>query len=358
MPFVHSALCGLAALMFPFVGNCTPNNPTLPQAAKVQNPYQQGGFESGMVVLLYKKDYTDMADLNWKLDLLFDRLISLRINSVSLTWPIYTKGVFSSTLEEGAETPSIEAIRLFIRKASVLGFLITLRPIIDEHSIMAQGKYEWRGTIRPSNVDLWFTSYTSLILEYAKLGEAEGANVFVIATELTSMERYADRWRTLIANIRMVFKGKLTYSSNLGVSVNMPWDALDFIGVDAFFPLDTGSKKDATTADMIEAWQPWVSEMKVRSAAIGKPIVFTEIGSASQSNAHTRPWLWMLGNKLDLENQRRYYEAACSVWKPRLQGIYWWDTTIWMMMDDPLKDKTFLPFGKPAEAEIANCYKK
>ncbi len=320
----------------------------------VIHPYQPGAFRAGINVIFYRRDYTDLSDLNWKLDILLDRLANDHVNALSLAWLLYTDGVWANSLYYGKETPSNEAIALFIKKASERGFAVMLRPLIDEQSIVANGRFEWRGTIRPNNVSAWFLSYTTLLSSYAEIAQTKGAESLVIATELTSMEKYPKKWTEVIAEVRKKFKGSLTYSSNQGISSTMPWQELDFIGVDAFFKLDAPS--NATQEQMESAWRKWVGPLKKRANELGKTLVFTEIGSTSQKGAHGRSWVWDHKSGLDLENQRRFYASACSVWKPRLNGMYWWATDIWIP-EKPLEDQYFTPMGKPAEQEIAVCYK-
>lgn len=327
---------------------------TFPSRAET-NPLQPEKFEAGVNVLFKKSDFADIGELDWKLDTLFDRLQVLRVNAVSLSWLVYTDGVRSNTLYRGLETPPDEALAFFIKKAVGQGFRVIVRPIIDEQSISADGKDEWRGTIRPRNVGEWFESYTVLLLEYAAIADAAGAVSLAIATELTSMEEHINQWRELIAKVRQKFSGKLTYSSNQGISEEMPWDALDFIGVDAFLKLDT--PQNATVEDMVRAWQKWVPRLERRASQLDRPLVFTEIGVTSQKKAHRRSWVWDHRSGVDLEDQRRFYASACTVWKPRLAGIYWWavNANLWVV-EDPLTDKGFTPMGKPAEAEILKCY--
>ncbi len=315
-------------------------------------------FQAGMNIILRNSDFSDLSELDWKVDALLQRLTSININSLSLTWLIYTDGVRSNDLFVGDDTPSLEAITLFVSKAKAAGFTVMLRPLIDEQAITASGKDEWRGTIRPRNVEAWFESYGNLLVSYASLAKSLEADSIVIATELTSMERYPDNWRKLIGKIKEVYAGQLTYSSNQEVSLKIPWDALDFVSVDAFFRLST-PRNNASTEDMIVALERKVKAIAAAAIKIGLPLVFTEIGSTSQKNAHKKTWVWDHKTKVDLEDQRRFYFAACAVSKSRVSGMYWWavSANIWQI-PHPETDAGFSPFGKPAEAEIKRCFEE
>jgi hypothetical protein len=244
-----------------------------------------------------------------------------------------------------------------VEKAHERGLLVTLRPIIDERVLMKEKKGEWRGTIRPSNISAWFKNYTTILLEYAELGEIAGAQVFVIAAELNSMEKHTKHWRTTITALREKFSGRLTYSSNQGLDNDMPWDVLDYIGIDAFFELDT-PLDNVTVDDMLvplKRWAKWLTN-RVATLKINRPIILAEIGTRPERGAHRKSWFWSNNQSArDPEEQRRFYEASCIAWKPVVSGIYWWNVTL-NPPAEPLYDTDFSPLGKPAELAMADCY--
>jgi len=313
-------------------------------------------FSAGMNVIIRRSDYRDLTELDWKLDALLEKLYELNVTAVSINWYIYTENVRSNKLSAGVDTPEIEAIVLFAKKAKDQGFEVMIRPILNERVLMSANKNDWRGTIRPKNVNAWFLSYSKLLLNYADIAQTTQADSLVVATELTSMEKHTDQWRQLVAAIRERYDGQLTYSSNQGVSEEFPWEILDFIGVDAFFKLDT-PENDASTEVIILALQREVGRIVQAANNLGKPLVFTEIGSTSQKNAHRRTWIWDHRTPVDLENQRRFYFASCAVWKHQLQGLYWWavSSNLWLI-EKPAEDRGFSPLGKPAENEIKKCF--
>ena len=82
-------------------------------------------------------------------------------------------------------------------------------------------------------------SYTKFILTYAKLAQETKVDILCIGTEL---ERFVmsrpDYWCGLIERIRKIYNGKLTYAANWDEYKRTPfWDMLDYIGIDAYFPL-------------------------------------------------------------------------------------------------------------------------
>ncbi len=331
---------------------CGMNHPALAETSPTGH---EAVFRAGMNVLLLPNEYNSLDELDWKTDALLDTLSDLGVNALNLDWLLYTEDVYSNQVSIGEKTPDTAAITLVTKKALARGFIVGFRPIIDEASIVAHGKKEWRGTIRPRDVSAWFTHYDALLLSYATLAEETGAHFLIVGTELNSMEEYPDRWEKLIGAIREVYHGELSYSSNQLISTTMPWNKLDFIGVDAFLELQT--PKTATVPELIAAWQRWIPPLVNRANELGLPLVFTEIGVASQTGATRRSWIWDHHTPVNLETQRRFYEAACTVWKDKTAGMYWWvvHSNIWMI-PDPQNDPTFSPLGKPAATEIQRCF--
>lgn len=322
-------------------------------AKTVERPHVPDGFEAGVNLYVHAADYKDRSDLADRLDAVFDRLIDDHVNAISLVWPIYTGDVTSSQIFHGPGTPSYEDLGFMASAATMRGFIVTLRPIIDERSIMNK-QLDWRGTIRPGNVDQWFAEYSAIMLPYASLAEDVNAYSFIIGVELNSMEKYTAKWSTLIAGAREAFGGKLSYSGNQGFNRNMPWEELDYVGIDAFFELTTPDF-GATADDMLKSAQTWVEWTQRVVAPVGLPIVLAEVGSASQQNAHKKSWLWNHNRVIDLEDQRAYYEAMCKAWRPIVRGIYWWNFTLVQPLD-AASDGSFTSWGKPAEVAMAACY--
>ena len=105
--------------------------------------------------------------------------------------------------------------------------------VSDHGRIEMQSEQDWRR---------WFASYEAYLLPYARQAQESGAELFCVGREidLTVRRREAD-WRRLIGRVRQEFHGPLTYSANFDDWQEIGfWDALDFIGVSAYFPLVQG----------------------------------------------------------------------------------------------------------------------
>jgi hypothetical protein len=303
-------------------------------------------FQAGISILVYSREpaMTGYAQL-------LDRLAVDNVNSLSIAFPVYTDGIRSNSVHAGQDTPTDAALGALVSQAKARGFSIMLRPLLDEAVIPPPA---WRGQIEPTNVAAWFASYGAVIQSYARLSMQLGVDSLSIGSELNSMETSADSWRALIAQVRQVYSGQVTYSVNWGTTFRTGfWSQLDFLSVDAYFPLDR-SPEHATAAQMAADWQRWVDVLKRADQPFGKPIVFTEAGVAPMSGAHLNPWNHLAGSGLDLEEQRAYYEATCGVGGQALGGLYWWFVGPSLPVNLPSDD--YNPLGRPAESAMQSCY--
>src|SRR5690606_3637215 len=113
-------------------------------------------------------------------------------------------------------------------------------------------------------------SYSKFILDFAKIAEEAQIEIFCIGTELKSfIDERPGYWNQLIIDVKEIYKGKLTYAANWNEYETTPfWDALDFIGIDGYFPLD--SQQSPTLENTKKAWQTHKTEMKKYAVKIGR----------------------------------------------------------------------------------------
>ena len=80
-------------------------------------------------------------------------------------------------------------------------------------------------------------SYENYLLEYARVAEEVNAKIFCIGTELEKFViNRPNYWQSLIAKIKTVYTGKLTYAANWDEFKRVPfWNELDFIGCRCIF---------------------------------------------------------------------------------------------------------------------------
>ena len=316
-------------------------------AAPRSNP---SDFQAGVAVLVYGND----DEFEEKTKKLLDHLAFINVNCVNLVFPIFQDNWESSSLQLDEKlTPSDENIRIFIREAHKRKFTVMIRPTIDELSLIPDNK--WRGAIQPKDRDLWFKSYSEIMLRYTRICEQEGVEIIGIGTELSSLEKETVHWGSLIEDIRGIYRGQLTYSVNWHNAFDSDfenWNELDFISISAFFPLN--APLGAAIEELSLAWEPWINKTKDLKESYGKPVVFTEVGTISQAGSYRSPWRWEHNTPEDLEAQNVYYRATCRASKGTIDGLYWWGVDINSL--EPESSAGFNPLGKSAERAIVECF--
>ncbi len=176
-----------------------------------------------------------------------------------------------------------------------LGMKVLLKPMLD----VSDANNTWRANIDPSNKSQWFSNYTSFIGSFADLAQSKGVELLSIGCEMNTLEKPANNasWSTLITNMRSRYSGKLTYAANwnaIGANVggyqNVPWwNQLDYIGIDAYFPIATSN--NTTLAGLTTAWQNQANSIENWRQASGlgtKQVIFTEVGYQSANGAAQR----------------------------------------------------------------------
>jgi hypothetical protein len=112
-------------------------------------------------------------------------------------------------------------------------------------------KFSWRGEIKFETAEEWdrfFTGYEAWIVQMARLAEAHRAAVFCVGLEYTHAQKFEQRWRQIIAAVRAVYSGKITYGANWNDYQTVKfWDAVDYLGVLAVFPAHGSQGSDRRT---------------------------------------------------------------------------------------------------------------
>jgi hypothetical protein len=256
--------------------------------------------------------------------------------------------------ERGAE--SDERLRREVAVAHKLGMKVALKP----HIWIRHG--EWQGDLKWANDAAWrawFKSYRDFILRYAELAERDRYDLFVLGTELKSATACDQQcWRGLIADVRHAYHGAITYAANWDEAEKVPfWDALDFVGVDAYAPI--AKRPGAREADLCAAWDVLAKQLEALSRRTGKRIIITEIGYRAARDAAMAPATWPEADRgavADPAHQASCFRAGFSIlWgRPWLAGIY-----VWKVFSDDKDAEGATDFaisGKAAEAVVRDFY--
>ena len=273
----------------------------------------------------------------------------------------YQRDIDDPNVLFGGDPPDAH-LRHAIASARELGLKVMLKPHVWLHD---QSVERWRGTIAmksDEDWEAWFSSYGNFILHYAALAEAEGVEIFCIGVELarTAVEREQD-WRDLVAEIRKRYGGPLVYAANWWQEYDRIgfWDALDYIGVNAFFPLSDLPDPPAET--LLANAEAVAGELALLHQRTGKPVLFTEVGFKSTRGTSVRPWQWPRRSEpaIDLEAQARCLRGGVAglLEQALVLRMYWWK---WFSDLDRggVSHPGFTPRGKPAEAVLSEWYRK
>ena len=246
-----------------------------------------------------------------------------------------------------------------IEYARESGLAVLLKPHLW---VRGQG---WPGEFEPDTEEDWETflsGYRDYILRFARVADSMDVEMMSVGTEvdLVALAR-PDYWRSLIEEVRAIYGGRLTYAANWDKYARIEfWDALDLVGVDAYFPLVADATPDMEA--LVEAWEPWSEELREVAVATGKPILFAEYGYRSVDGAAGRQWELPEGRRArgvpaNYEAQSAAYEALFRVWwnRPWFAGGFAWKWYAGSPAGDWIATD-YSPQGKPAETVVASWY--
>jgi len=234
-----------------------------------------------------------------------------------------------------------------------------IRTLLKPHLWVRRG---WTGDIRMRSEDdwrAWFAAYERFILHYAELAQRHGFDALAIGTELGGTTGRSEDWRRIIARVRRVYSGPITYCANWHDEVERIefWDALDFIGVQAYYPLGDDMRPSARA--MRSAWRPVVDRLGGLARRSGKSVVFTEVGYKSVAGSARTPWSWDAAGDADFELQRDAYRALFDAWwdQPWFGGTFVWKWHPRLEGGYGRRERDFTPQGKPALEVIRARYR-
>ncbi len=260
-------------------------------------------------------------------------------------------------------SPSDSTIKAVTRAAHAAGLRVFLKP----HIWLLQQNGKWRSDIEMKDEEdwaTWFAGYAEMMIDYAQMAEELGIEFFCVGTELkmTALLREKE-WRALIASIREVYSGELTYAGNWDDEYQRIsfWDALDYIGIQAYFPLSDEKRPSLET--IVDGWQRHKNEAEAISRHFGKPVLFTEIGYKSTEDAVIEPWRWfgaMAGSfdRVSVQTQATAFEGFFEVFwqEPWFAGAYIWRWASRHESTGGLRDRDFWIQNKPAQNVVARGF--
>lgn len=285
------------------------------------------------------------------------RLRALGVTHLALTPFGYLPELDGTEIRYGAQRDrslTDDDLRREAAQAKALGFSVCLKPHLWSSAFWSGGKS--RQDIRPKDWDAWFEAYGGFAEHYARLAEEIGAALYVVGLEyLQATLDNPGAWAAIAARCRSHYRGRLSYAANWWREVDRfaDWSAYDFIGVNAYYPLEAGP--DPSAHALAAAWQPHLDALEALSQKVGRPVLFLEAGCRAIAGAHTRPWDQGMDGATDPVLQARVYEAllASAAERSWLEGIYWWK---WFTDEGAREPDLYCPMGLPAEEVLSRWW--
>jgi hypothetical protein len=275
---------------------------------------------------------------------------------------VVTHHNFDSTNIRSGNIELLKRIKLLKDK----GYKVFIKPHVWVDKTLNK---KWRSDIFPENSEnweLWKTSYRDFIFRYARIAEKGNADMFCIGTEFSRLAiEKPIFWKTLIKDLRKIFSGKLTYAANWNKAYKEItfWNDLDFIGIQAYFPLT--NKLSPSIQDLNRGWKKYIPTLDSLNKVHNKKIIFTEMGYKSTADAGIEPWKWIEKTVIDKvifsnKTQANCYEAFFySIWdKDWFAGSHIWQLRTDYKVGDEKNNLDFFIQGKPAEKILNTFFKQ
>ncbi|MEW4431434.1 1,4-beta-xylanase [Paenibacillus pabuli] len=237
-----------------------------------------------------------------------------------------------------------------IRYARTLGLRVILKPTVN----CTDGT--WRAHINFFDIDVpcepkwtdWFRSYTAYQKHYAAIAEQEKCEMFIVGCEMVQSERRSAEWREVIAAVREVYTGLVSYNTDKYQEGHVTWwDAVDVISSSGYYPIGD--------------WEAQLDRIEQEIAPYKKPFFFAEAGCPSRSGSAQVPNDWGLEGVVSAEEQERFYEAMFRHASQRewVRGFGLWDWSANLYQEkNALTDDGYGVYGKPAERVIRSFYER
>ena len=245
-------------------------------------------------------------------------------------------------------TVSDQELISMIQYAHEIGLQVALKPTVN----CKNGT--WRAHINFFDKDVpcepkwsnWFAAYTAFQLHYARIAEETGCEIFLAGCEMVMSERRVSEWRKLIADIKKIYSGPVSYNTDKYQEDNVSfWDCVDIISSSGYYPLNDWEQELDRIEKVVNKYQ--------------KPFFFAECGCMSTSGSSKVPNDWSIKGEVNLKEQADWYTAmfeACRK-RPWVNGFCLWD---WAWKQYPAgKAKThggYDIYEKPAQAVTKKYY--
>lgn len=287
------------------------------------------------------------------------RVANLGADTAAIVVFLEVDPVTQSSVRAGTATISDTELLDTMRRIRALG----MRPVVNLAVQCSGCANPWRGALAPADTAGFFASYRGAADRYADLARQGGASLFVVASEMTSLQRHTAEWRRVLTEARARFGGPVSYGANWDAIDGVGfWDAVDVVGVSAYFPLSDAEHPGRD--ELVAAWhgsrmsrfagRDWFAGLAELARRTGRTVLFTEAGYRSAAYTARWPADSSSGRAVDNAAQAAAYEALLSTFdgQPWWAGVIWWE---WISATPP-GDTSFNPRDKDAEAVLRRWY--
>ncbi|MEE9439339.1 MAG: hypothetical protein V3V14_10095 [Saprospiraceae bacterium] len=209
----------------------------------------------------------------------------------------------------------------------------------------------------------WEESYRAYIHFYGHIAAENDIELFCIGTEYKiAVNKRSGFWRQIIKELRSYYDGKVIYSANWDEYEDVSiWDAVDFVGISAYFPLV--DHKTPTINTLKNKWRPIKNKLSKFSKKHRKKIIFTEYGYLSIDRCAWQAWELEKGvrnkNINELAQANAYHSLLKTFWKEE----WWGGGFLWKwfpsgMGHEGYPERDYTPQGKLSQKVITDWYGK
>lgn len=247
------------------------------------------------------------------------------------------------------DTCTDEELCEIISYAKELGLYVGIKPTVN----CKNGT--WRAHINFFDEDVpcepkwcnWFAEYKAFQLHYAGIAQRMNCEMFIAGCEMVMAERREQEWRSLIADIRSVYHGLVSYNTDKYQEHNVKWwDCVDIISSSGYYPVDD--------------WENQLRRIEKVVNSFHKPFFFAETGCMSVEGSKYVPNDWSMDGNVDEPGQAEWFEAMFkelekNIW---IQGLAIWSWDDILYRKDTMSKKGYEIYGKKALQVVKEHFAK
>jgi hypothetical protein len=303
---------------------------SIPHTVDVRRP----DFQAGIDVDAYTYQHHDFSSA---VAAIVAYVKSLNANSISISFPLFMSGRYSSRVFATSRTPTPTELGLFVTAAEQAGLYVSLRPLLSETNI-GHSRVVWQ----PADPAAWFASYRRFLMPYVKMAQTNRVGEFIVGAEFARFGN-SRRWNGLDRALAKVFHGTLAYSNNDTTGLSRASGGRAAVKtIDAYHPIHP---------PFLRGWKSFDRRLPAHA-------VLTEVGISALDGAWRQPWVHRArGMRIDPNVQVRWFTAACrAAIATGLRGIYFWALPLSTRFPGPTPSTPGAWAHSPGAAAIARCF--